>query len=48
MKFDLNFDWQFVNNFNQEYINKFPNNFEVVDLPHCIRRIPSTNFVEDI
>ena len=48
MKFDLNFDWQFVNNYNQEYINKFPENFEMVDLPHCIRRIPSTNFVEDI
>lgn len=48
MKFDLNFDWQFVNNYQREYLTNFPSEFETVDLPHCIRRIPSTNFAEDI
>ena len=46
MKISLNYDWQFVDNYANDYLDHFPKSFKVVDIPHCIQKIPSNNFLD--
>ncbi|HEY8436124.1 MAG TPA: glycoside hydrolase family 2 TIM barrel-domain containing protein [Haloplasmataceae bacterium] len=45
----LNFDWRFVPDFREEYIQPSFNDatFETIDLPHSIKEMPLNNFNEE-
>ena len=48
MRMNLNYSWQFIEDYQPSYIEHFPKEYKVVDIPHCIKKIPSTNFLESI
>ncbi|MEG1565731.1 MAG: glycoside hydrolase family 2 TIM barrel-domain containing protein [Bacilli bacterium] len=46
MNIFLNSNWQFLDNFSQEYLNSFPNNFETINIPHTIK-IFDSNYIDE-
>lgn len=46
MKQSLNFNWKYIPNFKQEYLISFPNEVEIVDIPHSISLVPYNYFSE--
>ena len=46
MKHALNFDWLFIPTFKEEYLNNFPKEHEVVNIPHSAKNIPYNYFDE--
>ncbi len=46
MKQPLNFNWQFVSDYKEEYLNKFPNSSETINIPHCAKEVPYNYFNE--
>lgn len=46
MKQAIDFDWQFVNDYKDEYLNKLPNSSEQINIPHCAKEIPYNYFNE--
>lgn len=46
MKQALNFDWSFVDHFEESFLNKLPNNKESVDIPHSPIKVPYNYFNE--
>ena len=46
MKQALNFNWQFVPDYKEEYINKFPNSSETINIPHSVKEVPYNYFDE--
>ena len=46
MKQALNFSWQFIADFKDEYLKKLPDNVETVNIPHCAKEVPYNYFNE--
>ena len=46
MKHAINFGWQFMDNYKEEYLNKLPNSSQTIDIPHCAKEIPYNYFNE--
>ena len=46
MKQALNFDWRFLPDYKDEYLNKFPNSSQLVNIPHCAKEVPYNYFNE--
>ena len=46
MKQALNFNWQFVSDYKDEYLNTFPNSRETINIPHCAKEVPYNYFDE--
>jgi len=43
----INFNWYFIANFDDSYINELPNNVETVDIPHTVKLLPYNYFSEE-
>ena len=46
MKHAINFDWQFVADYKDEYLNKLPNSSKRINIPHCAKEVPYNYFNE--
>ena len=46
MKQALNFNWQFVPDYKEEYLNKLPNSSETINIPHSVKEVPYNYFNE--
>ena len=46
MKQALNFDWLFVADYKDEYLNKLPNSSESINIPHSMKNVPYNYFNE--
>ena len=46
MKQAINFDWQFVSDYKDEYLNKLPNSSVRINIPHCAKEVPYNYFNE--
>ena len=46
MKHAINFDWNFVSDYKEEYLNKLPNSSQKVNIPHCAKEVPYNYFNE--
>ena len=46
MKQALNFDWLFVADYKDEYLNKLPNSSENINIPHSMKNVPYNYFNE--
>ena len=46
MKQAINFDWQFVPDYKDEYLNKLPNSSVRINIPHCAKEVPYNYFNE--
>ena len=46
MKQAINFDWQFVGDYKDEYLNKLPNSSVRINIPHCAKEVPYNYFNE--
>ena len=46
MKHAINFDWNFINDYKEEYLNKLPNSSKKVNIPHCAKEVPYNYFNE--
>ena len=46
MKQALNYSWQFVQDYKDEYLNKLPNSSEAINIPHCAKEVPYNYFNE--
>ena len=47
MKQALNFAWEFIQDYKDEYLNKFPNSSQTINIPHCAREVPYNYFDEN-
>ena len=46
MKQALNFQWQFIPDYKDEYLNKLPNSSQTINIPHCTKEVPYNYFNE--
>lgn len=46
MKQALNFQWQFVPDYKDEYLNKLPNSVATINIPHSAKEVPYNYFNE--
>ena len=46
MKQSLNFSWEYINDYKEEYLNSFPRNTQLVDIPHSLVELPYNYFDE--
>ena len=46
MKQALNFSWQFLPDYKEEYLYKLPNSSETINIPHCAKQVPYNYFDE--
>lgn len=46
MKQALNFSWQFIPDYKDEYLNNLPNSAETINIPHCAKEVPYNYFDE--
>ena len=46
MKHGINYGWQFVPDYKEEYLNKLPNSSQTIDIPHCAKEVPYNYFNE--
>ena len=46
MKHAINFGWQFMDDYKEEYLNKLTNSSQTIDIPHCAKEIPYNYFNE--
>ncbi len=46
MKQAINFDWQFIPDYKDEYLNKLPNSSVRINIPHCAKEVPYNYFSE--
>ena len=46
MRQPLNFGWSFINDYKEEYLEKLPDNKEVIDIPHSAIKVPYNYFNE--
>ena len=46
MKQALNFNWQFLPDYKEEYLNKLPNSSQIINIPHCAKEVPYNYFNE--
>ena len=47
MKHGINYGWQFVADYKEEYLNKLPNSSQTIDIPHCAKEVPYNYFNEE-
>ena len=47
MKHAINFGWQFMDDYKEEYLNKLPNSSQTIDIPHCAKEVPYNYFNEE-
>ena len=47
MKQPLNFSWEYVSEFKEEYLSSFPKTHEVIDIPHSLIDLPYNYFDEN-
>ena len=47
MKHAINFGWQFMDDYKEEYLNKLPNSSQAIDIPHCAKEVPYNYFNEE-
>ena len=46
MKQALNFNWEFLPDYKDEYLNKWPNSSQRINIPHCAKEVPYNYFNE--
>ena len=46
MKQALNFGWQFLPDYKEEYLNNLPNSSQTINIPHCAKEVPYNYFNE--
>ena len=46
MKQPLNFAWNYIADFKDEYLSNFPKNAEIIDIPHSVKEVPYNYFDE--
>jgi len=46
MKQAINFNWQFVDDYKDEYLNNLPNSSQIINIPHCAKEVPYNYFDE--
>ena len=46
MKQALNFNWKFVPDYKDEYLNNLPNSSQTINIPHCAKEVPYNYFNE--
>ena len=46
MKQALNFHWQFMPDYKDEYLNNLPNSSQIINIPHCAKEVPYNYFNE--
>ena len=46
MKQALNFNWQFLPDYKEEYLYKLPNSSQIINIPHCVKEVPYNYFNE--
>ena len=47
MKQALNFQWSFIADYKDEFLNSLPKDSEIVDIPHSVKEIPYNYFNEE-
>ena len=47
MKQALNFQWSFIADCKDEFLNSLPKDSEIVDIPHSVKEIPYNYFNEE-
>ena len=47
MKQALNFAWQFIDDYKDEYLDKWPNSSQIINIPHCAKEVPYNYFDEN-
>ena len=45
MKQAINFDWKFVGDYKEEYLNKLPDSSAQINIPHCAKEVPYNYFI---
>ncbi len=48
MKQSLNWNWNFVENYEDSYLEKFPKNSSKINIPHTVKEVPYNCFSEEI
>ena len=48
MKQSLNFSWNFIPSFKEEYLTKLPNNVDRINIPHTVKSVPYNYFSTEI
>ncbi len=48
MKQSLSFAWNYIDNFQKDYLKELPKNHQIVDIPHNIQNVPYNYFDERI
>ena len=48
MKQSLNYSWNFIPSFKEEYLTKLPNNVDKVNIPHTVKEVPYNYFSTEI
>ena len=46
MKQALNFNWKFIPDYKDEYLNNLPNSSQTINIPHCAKEVPYNYFNE--
>ena len=46
MKQAINFDWKFVGDYKEDYLNNLPNSSVQINIPHCAKEVPYNYFNE--
>lgn len=46
MKIDINYNWKFIDDYQEEYLIKMPSNSQIVDIPHTTKLLPYNYFDE--
>lgn len=48
MKQSLNFDWNFMPDFQKDYLKKMPKDSKIINIPHTVKEVPYNYFSTDI
>ena len=48
MKIALNYQWKFIDDFQDEYLKKMPKEAQIINIPHTVKEIPYNYFDEKI
>ena len=46
MKQAINFNWQFIHDYKDEYLHNLPNSSQTINIPHCVKEVPYNYFDE--
>lgn len=48
MKQSLNYSWNFIPSFEKSYLDKLPDNVDLINIPHTVKEVPYNYFSTDI